>query len=363
MATQDVGSGFVAKSPADQSSEKSARGSASVRVVRVFPIRINEELPLSQSSTRRQPRNSQVNEQSSIPPVQPGAARITNDEVKIPTPSTVPSTGQATPLVTASHVVQESTEAGSRFITTRFNHLTFDGHSAEPHEGQEMYRCEDEPIHVPGAIQRFGALLAVRESEAGKFPVRIASENTEEVIGYTPDKLFDLDCLTDVFSADQIDDFTTRVRSIKEDDSEVRQDVFALRIRSPRPGIHTDLFCALHLNRETDLIVCEFELENAVFNPVSKPLSNRSSLKPISIIDDQVAKGHTPHPSPSSRTPLHSVGISRKMSRPLGPMEMFSILTEVQTRLSKSQSLPALLDTIVSLVYELTGFHRISKEL
>jgi light-regulated signal transduction histidine kinase (bacteriophytochrome) len=42
---------------------------------------------------------------------------------------------------------------------------------------EKIQRCEDEPIHIPGAIQGFGCLLALRERDGGTvFDIRIVSE-------------------------------------------------------------------------------------------------------------------------------------------------------------------------------------------
>jgi light-regulated signal transduction histidine kinase (bacteriophytochrome) len=50
----------------------------------------------------------------------------------------------------------------------------------------KIYRCEDEPIHIPGAIQRFGALVVMRENGSGFLLVRIGSENSHSVICHEP---------------------------------------------------------------------------------------------------------------------------------------------------------------------------------
>lgn len=65
-------------------------------------------------------------------------------------------------------------------------------------KGNSSYRvCEDEPIHIPGAIQNFGALLGMKYNE-GSLEVRIASENTRKVLGYGPEQLFALPSFLDV---------------------------------------------------------------------------------------------------------------------------------------------------------------------
>jgi hypothetical protein len=65
-------------------------------------------------------------------------------------------------------------------ITARFKHVvTEDGHAViTGRDGDVLQQCEDEPIHIPGAVQGFGLLIALQEIE-GKYVVRVASENSE----------------------------------------------------------------------------------------------------------------------------------------------------------------------------------------
>lgn len=65
------------------------------------------------------------------------------------------------------------------YMTSRFKHImTEDGHVVVTgvSGSESMQRCEDEPIHIPGAIQGFGLLLALKENEDGKLNVKIVSE-------------------------------------------------------------------------------------------------------------------------------------------------------------------------------------------
>ncbi|RAL63335.1 hypothetical protein DID88_003760 [Monilinia fructigena] len=55
--------------------------------------------------------------------------------------------------------------------------------SAEEHT---FYKCEDEPIHIPGAIQQYGALVALKYNDQGDLVPRIASENTFKILKIFP---------------------------------------------------------------------------------------------------------------------------------------------------------------------------------
>lgn len=64
-------------------------------------------------------------------------------------------------------------------ITARFKHVVTEGGHAviTGRDGDALQRCEDEPIHIPGAVQGFGLLVALQESD-GKYIVRVVSENS-----------------------------------------------------------------------------------------------------------------------------------------------------------------------------------------
>ena len=48
------------------------------------------------------------------------------------------------------------------------------------YDAVDLHNCEDEPIHIPGAIQPHGVLLAV---EPGTLEVAVASANAGRAVG------------------------------------------------------------------------------------------------------------------------------------------------------------------------------------
>lgn len=65
------------------------------------------------------------------------------------------------------------------YVATRFEHkMTGDGHCVITgvSGSEKMQRCEDEPIHIPGAVQGFGVLVALKEDANGKLGVKVVSE-------------------------------------------------------------------------------------------------------------------------------------------------------------------------------------------
>lgn len=68
-------------------------------------------------------------------------------------------------------------EQDGLFVTARFEHQeTEDGHMIVTGRKGELLKCEDEPIHIPGAVQDYGVLIAVEENDEGHFAVSHVSE-------------------------------------------------------------------------------------------------------------------------------------------------------------------------------------------
>ncbi len=127
-------------------------------------------------------------------------------------------TSYSGPASRASKAPSLAPEEG--ILTARFKHVVTDGGHAviTGRDGETLQRCEDEPIHIPGAIQSFGLLLAFKE-EDGKLVVRTVSENSAKIIGYTPTQLFALDNFLDIFSEEQADNLLDHLDFIRDEDA------------------------------------------------------------------------------------------------------------------------------------------------
>jgi hypothetical protein len=318
----------------------------------------------------------------------PNSSNVSDEQTSLsePSDSVTPlgdrTTTNGAPQVSTDQPIQAVTKNGKYFVTSRFSYFSGNdgdrpnsgsgsesssansggytapdtGHPSATVKGSEkVFRCEDEPIHIHGAIQRFGALIAIREYPDGVFSVRIVSENSKHVTGLDPEALFDLRCFTDILVQHDKKEFVTRARSMRnwtpEDIARTNPDVFTISLTSligaPKP-----VFCAIHCNEGSDLIICEFEPKNDVFQAV--PLALPKS--PISVTDNQAFAPEELRPSMMKSKPLR---INRESGRQLGSMELFHMLCEMQAQLASAKDLTALLDITVGLVYELTGFHRV----
>lgn len=251
---------------------------------------------------------------------------------------------------------------GDAFVTARFQHVvTEDGHAViTGRDGEVLQRCEDEPIHIPGAVQGFGLLIALQE-EDGKLAVRIVSENSKRIIGHTPKELFDLESFTDIMSEDQADNLLDHIDFIRDEDADVitnGPEVFTISIRGPKRRA-TKMWCAIHVNDQNpDLIICEFELEDDVENPLAPPDETTPSFPEDTLSSDPTAEELLESTHNISR-PLRVLRSARKRRGEAAAMEVFNIMSQVQEQLASAPTLEKFLKVLVGVIKELTGFHRV----
>ncbi|KAL5360580.1 GAF domain-like protein [Aspergillus floccosus] len=249
------------------------------------------------------------------------------------------------------------------FVTSRFQHVaTPSGHAIlTGRGGQPVMACEDEPIHIPGAVQSFGVLLAVREVSEGQFHVHVASENSEALLGYSPNELFALSSFCDLLSDEQTDQFLDHVDFVRDDTYDPAADgpdVFILSITNPdRETVR--FWCAMHTNpanRET--IICELELEDDRVNPPNISRNSSPGIPTDTLGMEPSAEAFAASTVNISQ-PLRLLRSARRRRGEEGAMQVFSIVSQVQDQLAQAQTLDTLLNTSVGLVKELTGFHRV----
>lgn len=276
-------------------------------------------------------------------------------EVSSPTGDHVPSFAGSTRSV--------ADDAAGQLVTARFKHaMTEGGHAViTGRDGDTLQRCEDEPIHIPGAIQSFGLLIALHEEDSGKLKVRIASENSERMIGYSPKQLFALDSFCDILSDDQTDNLMDHVDFIREDDADPATngpDVFTLAIRHPKKRTQK-MWCAMHFNeRNADLIVCEFELEDDQLNPLV-PAGEGTPEPPEDTLQSDPSPEEYAESTINLSKPLRVLRSARKRKGEAAAMEVFNIMSQVQEQLANAPTLDVFLRILVGVVKELTGFHRV----
>lgn len=248
-------------------------------------------------------------------------------------------------------------------LTSRFQHIvTESGHAIiTGRDGEDFQFCEDEPIHIPGATQSFGVLIALEEEKEGKLVVRIVSENSADLLGYTPKQLFALDSFTDILTEEQEDNLLDHVDFIRDESCDPRvhgPEVFIVSIATPT-GETKKYWCAMHVNEANNrLIICEFEFEDDQVHPLN--VSGQTTPDEPS---DTLGIDPTPEEFAASTVnmsrPLRVLRNARRRKGEAAAMKVFNILTQIQEQLSAASTLDALLNTATGLVRELTGFHRV----
>ena len=250
-------------------------------------------------------------------------------------------------------------------LTARFKHVVSDGGHVviTGRDGDVLQRCEDEPIHIPGAVQGFGLLIALQEdSENGSIlPVRIVSENSRRIIGRSPKELFALESFTDILSEEQTDNLLDHIDFIRDEDADVAMngpEVFTMSIKTPS-GRSRKLWCAMHVNdRNPGLLICEFELEDDPTNPLVPPNDLTPELPQDTLNSQPTAEEYAESTEAKSR-PLRILRSARKRKGEAAAMEVFNIMSQVQEQLAAAPNLERFLQVLVGVVKELTGFHRV----
>ncbi|KAI3535942.1 hsp90-like protein [Colletotrichum filicis] len=252
--------------------------------------------------------------------------------------------------------------ATDALLTTRFKYvMTDEGHHVITGTDGVLQTCEDEPIHTPGAVQGFGALVAIREESHGQFSVRCASENTEKLIGFSPQQLFRLESFLDILSEEQQDNLLDHIDFIRDEDADPATngpEVFSLSIRPPKKK-SVKLWCAIHINpAHPELVICEFEVDDDHQFPL-RPPEEATPMTPEDTLQSNPTSEELAESTEILSKPLRVLRSARKRRGDAGAMQVFDIMSQVQEQLAAAINLEGFLKILVGIVKELTGFHRV----
>ena len=267
------------------------------------------------------------------------------------------------PLKSSAISIASASEGPPGLVTARFKHVVTDGGHAiiTGRDGETLQQCEDEPIHIPGAVQGFGLLIALREEAEGKLVVRVTSENSKHIIGYTPSQLFELENFCDILSDEQADNLLDHLDFIRDDDADPATngpEVFTISIRSPKRK-NQKLWCAIHINeRNPGLVICEFELEDDPINPLA-PAGDLTQETPEDTLQSNPTAEEYAESTVNNSRPLRVLRSARKRKGEAAAMEVFNIMSQVQEQLATAATLENFLKVLVGVIKELTGFHRV----
>ncbi|KAJ5716150.1 hypothetical protein N7493_008061 [Penicillium malachiteum] len=123
------------------------------------------------------------------------------------------------------------------------------------------YFYEDETNLV---VQPFGALFVVSYLNDHNI-VQAASSNSAEILGYSPDDLFELYSIESIFPESEINKFRSHMRRVSDDEYDVQlcgPEVFSLSIsaRYQDGGGTTHFWCTMHTSRVyRGYVICELE--------------------------------------------------------------------------------------------------------
>jgi light-regulated signal transduction histidine kinase (bacteriophytochrome) len=288
--------------------------------------------------------------------------RLMSDNASVKSERTA-STDGGVSLRNSVHSSRQSRPGSPGLVTTRFKHVVIDGGHAviTGRDGETLQRCEDEPIATPGAIQSFGMLLAFKE-DADKLVVRVVSENSSKIIGYSPNELFALDSFLDIWSEEQADNLLDHLDFIRDkeaaDVSANGPEVFMLSIRPPHQRT-LKLWCAMHISEANrDLVICEFEMEDDQINPLV-PAGDSTPESPADTLGSHPTPEELAESTERINKPLRVLRSARKKRGEAAAMEVFNIMSQVQEQLANASTLQIFLRVLVGVIKELTGFHRV----
>lgn len=257
--------------------------------------------------------------------------------------------------------ISAADDGGTRELQDDVSKAAQSGKYGTPNQHDTVHhmsqRCDDEPIHTPGAVQSFGLLVALEYGkDARALPVRMASDNSREVIGKSPQQLFALISFADLFSGDQADIFIDHVDLIRNEKDDVEleangPEVFPLDIDVAQ-GRPRRLWCAMHkCQANPDLITCEFGVENDQMYP-HVPSRRPTQDNPL----DHDGNACEP-PKDADKCKNES---SRRAGRVKEPsMRVLDVMTQAQEQFTAAANLPALCNAIAAIVKDLTGFDRV----
>ena len=207
-------------------------------------------------------------------------------------------------------------------------------------------------------------MLGVKYTNSGDLEVRIASENTRKVLGYGPEQLFALASFLDVLKHDVRDEMVARIKhALNNPDArnqETRLDVFQMVLTFPyEPDLR--LWCAIHLAPSPDgLVICEFEDFSDAFYLKAVEAAKILPVKPISQIDFDISPEEFKKSTTSASKPLEVLEIAQQTrNKSFSSLDLFNAMAQAQQQISACTSLQPLLEVLVGIVSELTGFHRV----
>ncbi|KAK5659098.1 hypothetical protein OQA88_1188 [Cercophora sp. LCS_1] len=355
--------------------------SFSERIERVFPIRLSilENSPFLQNVSEsgvelslvqiveEPPGTEPVPEVAATPlpvleeyPVEPQLQTDGDTDG----PYEVPPTPEIV-MTDRSESSSQTSESTDPLVSDKFEYAVLDDGSHGVVQGtrRAFTRCEDELIHIPGAIQSYGMLVALKRVTDGIFSARVVSENSFLICRYHPQALFALDSFNQVMPIYQRSIFNAQLRNIRRvyehTGKEQEPVVFAFSFSDP-DGRLVPCWCAAHYRGgDTDLYICEFELQDYSMHPLATPQQTEALKNPVDTLGSDHMDITTVSSLHSRSQPVFASPGLLSQGVDTSSVEIIGIATKIQKQFSDAASVQDLLDAIVGVVRELSVFNRV----
>ncbi|KAL8281241.1 hypothetical protein RQP46_006275 [Phenoliferia psychrophenolica] len=274
-------------------------------------------------------------------------------------------------------------------MTSRFEHAVAEdgGTIILTGRGGVLERCEDEPIHVPGAIQAFGVLIAFDETPTGELVVQQVSENSRFIIGIPPTALIRAPSLTTFLSPDEQDVLLEALESLSERDSDpLNTEVGPMNFILSGEGLpgtgdgsagssdrqQWTCHCGVHRPdpKNPQRTVLEMELVEDPINPRRTDNQELDEKGGMSRGGDEEDEGEPEEPSwedlekstVNLAQPLRALQRYKKRAARGGKkeeMDIVGLLAQINEQLSKAEELEEFLQITAGIFKELTEFDRV----
>ncbi|KAJ5671972.1 hypothetical protein N7507_001099 [Penicillium longicatenatum] len=194
------------------------------------------------------------------------------------------------------------------------------------------------------AVQPFGALLALSEVNDNMI-VQAVSTNSKEILGYSPDELFECESIYTVFPGSQQNIFFSHIQYVSSDGYDVETcgpEVFSLWI-PVAGGVPKQLWCTMHTSKASQIyIICELEFDVA-------DTKDRKDIGPQGIPTALRAGNSDVRTNSHSSREFESIG-----------SELLNTLPRIIQPLSSAQTLETLVEHSIASVKQVVRFHRMT---
>jgi light-regulated signal transduction histidine kinase (bacteriophytochrome) len=126
-------------------------------------------------------------------------------------------------------------------------------------------------------------------------------------------------------------------------------------------GVQSPLWCVIHIVQGSNyLVILEFEEFADGFYLGGLHYKNPLPKEPTHTIDNDVVPSERLKSVTSGSEPLRVLEIARRRKqKTMSSMDIFNAMTQSQQQLASSASVQDVLDKVVGLISELSGFHRV----